>query len=195
MKQCKAIVKSGARCKRTQQGDYCYQHSFLKSSPKTGTNSQKLKPVAKPTAFQYSFDQKPSGKRIRELRKFLLDLPWEEFQICWTRGNDVVLAKPIRGLQQCKNPDRFTFLNQVEEKRGGVGHLRSLTGRSRLVIPLKPYAHLGCFLREGTFQEFQDMIKMVHGIVGRSPPRMHLSVFTHGLDVDWLHVKIRPDPL
>jgi hypothetical protein len=168
------------------------------NKPLPKPNAEK-KPSPKPPKTQdhtlkYSFDTKPTNQSIRKLHDFLRALPWEEYQVCWTRPNHFIEAKPIRGLEKCSSPDRRTFLNKVEERQGTVGHFRSATGMSRLVIPLKPYTHMACFVKEASAEEFRDMVSTIHNLVKQST-LPNIRVFTHGLDVDWLHVKIRPDPL
>lgn len=204
MQQCQRILKNGSQCKRRQELGWCYQHAPTKAWPKPKPANKPLpkhkpKPKPKPlptnNRLRYSFDTKPTGKSIRALHDFLAALRWKEYQVRWTRGRDVLEATPIRGLQKCSSPDRRTFLNKIEKKQGAVGHFRSPSGLSRLVIPIKPYTHMACFVKEATPGEFRDMVKTIHDLVRQSPRHSNVSVFTHGLEVDWLHVKIRPDPL
>ncbi len=202
MQQCRSILTNGLRCKRRQEPRYCYQHATRKASPKSQPANNK--PLPRPKTEQkrksqrhtlnYSFDTKPTSTGIRKLHAFLSSLPWAEYQVCWARGSHAIEATPIRGLETCSSPDRRTFLDKVEGKHGTVGHFRSKTGMSRLVIPLKPYTHMACFVNEASPGEFRDMVQTIHDLVRRSP-LPNVRVLTHGLDVDWLHVKIRPDPL
>ena len=46
-----------------------------------------------------------------------------------------------------------------------MGHFPSITGNSRLIIPVRPHSHLACFVRDGSYQEFKDMILAIHEIV------------------------------
>ena len=153
-----------------------------------------------PTSLRhpYVFDALPTKPQILALRAFLGGLPWPEYQLHWSRRSREVEARPIAGLTACKLPDRRTFLKQVEafgKGRRHAGHFRSLTGRSRLIVPLRPSAHLGCFVKEASEDEFAGLVALVHDIVRRAPRHANVEVLTHGLDVGWLHIKVRPDPL
>lgn len=143
--------------------------------------------------FEYSFDSIPSNARIMALYNFLHSVTMKKFQLCWKTGMRKIEIKPIVGLKSCSRPDRKTFLGKIEEIDGAVGHFQSRTGKSRLVIPIDPYTHLKCFVDEAPFEDFKDMIVMIHDLVSQASTPV--KVFTHGLDVDWLHVKIQPDPL
>jgi hypothetical protein len=128
---------------------------------------------------------------------FLQSLPWDKYQILWQSEGTTIEARPIAGLGSCKQPDTRTFKPNLrgQGRKGTVGHFRSMTGASRLIVPVLPHAHLACFVRDASPKEFADLITTIHDLVRRAPPGARLRVFTHGLEVNWLHVKIQPDPL
>lgn len=149
-----------------------------------------------PYKYKYSFsnhDDK-SVSSIRNLLHFLQSVPLAEYSLHWNSGDDHISIKKINRLGSCANPDRKTYAGKFQVIKGFAGHFRSLSGKSRLVVPVKSYTHLACFVNESTFPEFKDLIQLIHSVVKDSRLGTKLEIFTHGQDIDWLHVKVQPDP-
>ena len=175
MQQCKGICKThNMPCTRKQKAEYCHHH-----------HPKPLGPLSIKVKFDFS-----ENANFRKLHQALKEIPWKQFSIEWQTGNTFVLVKPITGLTPCAHPQQNVFRPQNMDKRNKHAYsMLSNTGNSRLVIPFRPYSHLQCFVHEASVEEFDSLFRLTQhfGRKARRPVR----VFTEGLEVGWLHVKIR----
>ena len=133
--------------------------------------------------------------RLLAFRDELASISWPQYAIHWETGMKHIVVKPITNLRPCETPERGVFSKKSAfAVKNRAYSILSITGRSRLVIPTGAYSHLQCLVKDGSFEDFRDVIYTVMALVTQSSQE-HLTVHTEGLEVGWLHVKIRPDPL
>jgi hypothetical protein len=189
MRQCKTICKSnGKRCSRRQRKDYCYQHrSPTRPSP---VSPSRVKLQYSAIEIPFDFSDAPRASKLKAFREALKQVSWKQYTMHWQTGSTKVLVKPIRGLTPCAHPQRNVFDPKNMEKQYKHAYsMLSKTKNSRLVIPVRPYSHLRCFVHKASWEEFSSLMTLTQHFVRKSP--RPVRVFTEGLEVGWLHVKIR----
>ncbi len=154
--------------------------------------------TSKPLEFEFDFYNPRHACRVeraRALKKWISELALDQFYLA--QEGKTLVARPAAGLTPCSKPDTTTFQKYVQEAspRQHSVHFRTVSGKSRLVVPKRYYAHIGCFAREASEAEFLSLVRMVHCLVKRHAKKRDISIFTHGHDVGHLHVKLQPDPI
>lgn len=137
--------------------------------------------------FDFRTDARQPRKRTR-FHQWLRELPHEEYFLRYQPP--FVFIQPLQHkLTPCHRPDRTTFAEYKKQPRRyrHAMHFVSLSGRTCLVVPVKPYAHIGCFAREASESEFRDLMLLTSDIARASPDA---TIETHGMDVGWLHIRI-----
>jgi hypothetical protein len=142
-------------------------------------------------SFRFNFfdsSHVTSSTRRRAFQSWLAGLP-PEFTIRQHRG--VIVATPVQGLTPCSTPDRVAYAEHLSRPRlaPSVMHFTSQSGRTCLIVPVKPYSHIGCFAREASSREFRDLVTVVHTIVA---PHTGATITTHGFDIGWMHIRLTP---
>lgn len=149
---------------------------------------------------QWDWTSRPNIASMDQLHNRLRVIPWSQYVMHWSSTSPGhVVVTPTTGLAPCHDPDDETYIPAIQQSpryswSRTASVFRSITGRSMLIVPRKPYAHLQCFVQLATRREFQDLVRLVH-VTALAALRSHpegIRVLTHGQDVSWLHVKVQP---
>ena len=191
--QCQGISKiTKKQCSRHQKAKYCHQHTPNPNFP-VAPSTKPAQSCPRPpvlVTIPFDFGDAPHASKLKAFHAALKKISWKEYTIEWRSGDKVVLVKPIHGLTACKHPQKNVFNSRdMDHQSEHAYSMLSKTKSSRLVIPFRPYSHLQCFVHEAPFEQFASVFRLTQEMVRKA--RRPVRVFTEGLEVGWLHVKIR----